>query len=78
MKVTLSIPDELFKSAEALSRRLGVSRSHLYATALGEFVAKHRGRKLTEQLDAVYGNEESRIEAGVRRLQRRSVQRNEW
>jgi metal-responsive CopG/Arc/MetJ family transcriptional regulator len=78
MKVALSIPDDVFDSAEALSRRLGVSRSRLYATALAEFVAKHRGRKLTDQLNAVYASEESAVEAGVKRLQRRSVQRNDW
>ena len=45
MKIALSIPDELFESGETLGKRLGVSRSRLYATALAEFVAKHRGRK---------------------------------
>ena len=48
MKIALSIPDELFESGETLSKRLGVSRSRLYATALAEFVAKHRGQKVTD------------------------------
>ena len=61
MKIALSIPDELFESGETLSRRLGVSRSRLYATALAEFVAKHRGRKVTVRLNAVYGSEDSRL-----------------
>ena len=34
MKVALSIPNELFDSAETLTKQLGVSRSRLYATAL--------------------------------------------
>jgi len=38
MKVAVSIPDALFDSAEALSKRLGVSRSRLYAIALADFV----------------------------------------
>ena len=78
MKVALSIPDELFESAEALGKRLRVSRSRLYATALGEFLVKHRGRRVTKQLDAVYGTEESRLEPHVRRLQRRSLGREAW
>ena len=73
MKVALSIPDELFVSAEALTKRLGVSRSHLYATALAEFVAKNRGRKITERLNAVYATEDSRLPAALRRLQGRSL-----
>ena len=78
MKIALSIPDELFASAETLSKRLGVSRSRLYATALAEFLSKHRGQRTTERLDAVYGAEESRLGAGVRRLQRRSLARDSW
>ena len=75
MKVALSIPDELFESAETLTKRLGVSRSRLYATALAEFVAKNRGRKVTERLNAVYASEDSRLSPAVRRLQHRSLTR---
>jgi metal-responsive CopG/Arc/MetJ family transcriptional regulator len=78
MKVALSIPDDLFESAETLRKRLAVSRSRLYATALADFVAKHRGRKVTEALDRVYGSEDSRLDARVRRLQRRSLERDTW
>jgi antitoxin MazE6 len=78
MKVALSIPDDLFESAETLGKRLGVSRSRLYATALADFVAKHRGRKVTEALDRVYGTENSRLDPRVRRLQRRSVEHDTW
>ena len=78
MKVALSIPDELFESGETLSKRLGVSRSRLYATALAEFVAKNRGRKITERLNTVYGSEDSRLPRAVRRLQSRSLAREPW
>jgi metal-responsive CopG/Arc/MetJ family transcriptional regulator len=78
MKVALSIPDDLFETAETLSKRLGVSRSRLYASALADFLAKHRGRKVTERLNAVYASQDSRLESGVRRLQGRSLGRNAW
>ena len=78
MKVAISIPDDLFESAETLGKRLGVSRSRLYATALTDFLAKHRGRKVTERLNAVYAREESRLPASIRRAQRRSVGRDAW
>jgi metal-responsive CopG/Arc/MetJ family transcriptional regulator len=74
----LSIPDDVFESAESLGKRLGVSRSRLYATALAEFVAKHRGRKTTERLNAVYGTEDSSVAPGMRRLQHRSIDRDSW
>ena len=78
MKVALSIPDEIFESAESLAKRLGVSRSRLYATALAEFVAKQRGRKITERLNRVYSAEESGVDAATRRLQQRSIERERW
>ena len=78
MKIALSIPDELFASAEILIKRSGVSRSRLYATALTEYVAKHQGRKVTERLDAVYTAEDSRLDAGTRRLQKRSLPADSW
>ena len=78
MKVALSIPDELFESAETLAKRLGVTRSRLYATALADYVAKHRGSKTTERLNAVYATEQERVDPAVRRAQRRSIERNAW
>ena len=78
MKVALSIPDDLFESAETLGKRLGVTRSRLYATALADYVAKHRGRKTTERLNAVYAAEQGRLDPVVRRAQRRSLERDAW
>lgn len=78
MKVALSIPDDLFDTAESLCKRLGVSRSRLYATALAEFLAKHRGRKITQRLDAVYVNEDSRVDSATRRMQKRSLATKSW
>ena len=78
MKVALSIPDDLFDSGETLGKRLGVSRSRLYATALAEFLAKHRGRKTTERLNAVYASEDSRLDPRLRRLQGRSLGEPSW
>jgi len=78
MKIALSVPDELFASAEILGKRLGVTRSRLYATALADFVAKHQSRKITARLDAVYGAQDSRLDAATRRLQTRSLPRDSW
>lgn len=78
MKVAVSIPEDLFDSAETLAKRLGVSRSRLYATALAEFLAKHQGRKTTERLNRVYVEEESRLETAFRRRQAKSAGHESW
>lgn len=78
MKIAVSIPTDLFESAESLGKRLRVSRSQLYATALAEFLAKHQGRKTTERLNRVYGDGNSRLEKPLRKAQARSVGTETW
>jgi metal-responsive CopG/Arc/MetJ family transcriptional regulator len=78
MKTAISIPDELFESADALADRLGVSRSELYATAVAEFVAKHRSGAVTERLDHVYAEQPSRLDRKLRRAQGRSLRAADW
>jgi len=50
----------------------------LYATALADYVAKHRGRKTTDRLNAVYADQPSGLDAPVRRAQRRSIEPDRW
>jgi len=78
MKTAISVPDPVFASADALAKRLGISRSQLYATALAEYVAKFQATKVTERLDAVYAKEASRLEPRLARTQRRALKRAEW
>ena len=78
MKTAISLPDEIFEAAEDLAEKLGVSRSHLYARAVAEFVAHHRNDDVTTRLDAVYGKAEARIDPVLEDLQSRSVSRGDW
>lgn len=73
MKTAISVPDEVFALADRLAEHLGVSRSELYATAVAEFIAKHRTRDLTARLDAVYADVPSALERPLRRAQAHSV-----
>ena len=78
MKTAISVPDSLFASADALAKKLGISRSRLYATALAEYVAKQRDARVTERLNAVYSTEDSRLPPDLRRAQARAILRDEW
>lgn len=78
MKIALSIPDDLFASAEALAKRLGVSRSGMYAAALQDFVAKHRSKSVTERLNAVYASHDGTPDEALREIQARSLEKNTW
>jgi metal-responsive CopG/Arc/MetJ family transcriptional regulator len=59
MKTAISIPDQLFESAERFAKQMGLSRSELYAMALKEYLQTHRCDSITEKLDAVYSDEGS-------------------
>lgn len=41
MKIAVSLPDDLFEQADALAAEQGVSRSHVYAQALREYLENH-------------------------------------
>lgn len=78
MKTAISIPDRLFNSADSLARRLGLSRSRLYATALAEFLAKHQSAKITKRLNTLYAAQPSQLDPALRRSQTQALAGSEW
>ena len=54
MKTALSLPDSLFRRADAIAAELGVPRSRLYAMALEEFIRQLEHNGVTARLNAVY------------------------
>ena len=78
MKTAISLPDEVFESADALAERMGVSRSELYATAVAEYLAKHRDQDVTARLNDVYADTPSGLDSPLRSAQARSLARDEW
>jgi metal-responsive CopG/Arc/MetJ family transcriptional regulator len=78
MKTAISLPDEVFAAAELAARRLGVSRSQLYAQAVAEFLERHRGMGVREALDSVYSTEGSRLDHTLATMQAASLPDEEW
>ena len=78
MKTAVSIPDKIFRSADSLAKRLGMSRSQLYATALADFLSRRQHQQVKERLDAIYGEEESALDPGIIDLQKKSLPPEEW
>ena len=77
MKTAISIPDRVFRAAEQLAARLGVSRSELYSKALAALVDKHQDDLITSQLNEIYGpdQEDSSLDAEIALLQHRTLVR---
>ena len=78
MKTAISIPDPLFAAADELARRLGMSRSQLYSTAVAEYVRRVEQREVTARLDALYGEEPAKLDEGLLAAQLAAVKDEGW
>lgn len=78
MKTAVSVPDDLFRRAEAAARRLRVSRSKLYATALVDFLKRRDSNAITERLNAVYSRHTAKVDPGLHRAQLKSLPKDAW
>lgn len=78
MKTAISLPDELFLSANDLAKRQGVSRSELFAVAVADYLAKHRDADVTSRLNEVVARESSAVDPALRAAQARSVRSTKW
>ena len=78
MKTAVSLPDDLFRSAEAAARRLRVSRSQLYANAIAEFLKRQDSSAITERLNNVYSRQAAKIAPAMQRAQLRSLKKDVW
>jgi metal-responsive CopG/Arc/MetJ family transcriptional regulator len=73
MKTAVSLPDDLFRRGEAAAKKLGMSRSKLYATALREYLAQRRSKSITERLNDYYSRHPAKIDPGLMRAQLESL-----
>jgi metal-responsive CopG/Arc/MetJ family transcriptional regulator len=78
MRITISIPDELFKTAEAFAQHYRLSRSELYTIALRAYLQSRQQDRKTEQLNAIYGQEISTIAAEIIEAQAAILRKDEW
>src|SRR5262245_66439939 len=79
MKTAISIPDRLFRQAERLARRLKMSRSQLYNEAIAEYLARHDSESVTEAMNAVCEELDTRPDPALAApAARRILSRSDW
>lgn len=79
MKTAVSLPDDVFTSADKLAKRLKISRSELYGRAIGEYVSRHAPDEVTEALDRVSAELEGQDERELTATaSRRILEQTEW
>lgn len=79
MKTVVSIPDTVFRSADQAAKRMRISRSQLYATAVAAYVKRLGGARITEKLNEVYADAAaSRMDAALAAAQSRALGSERW
>jgi len=81
MKTAISLNDGLLHEADEIARLMGLSRSRLFALALGDFLLRQRQERMLSRLNEVYANEaepaEKRLLKGIKTRVRRTV-KDRW
>ena len=78
MKTAISLPDELFREADKLAQRLGISRSELFRKALEDYVSLHDADRVREALDRVIAEVGLADDEFVRRAAAKVLSNVEW
>lgn len=77
MKTAISINDELLQEADETAKLLGLSRSRLFALAVGDFLQRQRKEQMLRRLNEVYANgpgaAEKSLLKGIKAKVRRTV-----
>lgn len=75
IKTAISIDKSLFAQANALARKLKVSRSRLFVLALEDFIQEQQNKELLEKINVVYAEEPTEAELTLQRKARKSHRR---
>jgi metal-responsive CopG/Arc/MetJ family transcriptional regulator len=75
MKTAISIDDGLLQEADETARLMGLSRSRLFALAVGDFLQRQRQEQMLLRLNEVYAEEpaERPVLKGIKAKVRRAV-----
>jgi len=71
MKTAISIPDNIFKDIDKLSKELHRSRSQIITDAAREYIEKLKNERILKALNKVYAEKETEHEAELRRKEKK-------
>ncbi|CAN5755777.1 hypothetical protein BH24ACI3_BH24ACI3_14170 [soil metagenome] len=80
MKTAISVPQDIFELSEKLAKKLKISRSAVFALGvkrLSEDEAVDED-ELIARINAVCATTDTSLDPAVKRMQARTLQRNEW
>tara|TARA_R110002110_G_scaffold405241_1_gene624165 strand:+ start:466 stop:702 length:237 start_codon:yes stop_codon:yes gene_type:complete len=78
MKTAISIPDKVFEAADRTAKKLGVSRSELYSTAIYEYIERLKIEDVTSRLNDLYASEDCELDGHLGQMQSQSLKKEDW
>lgn len=78
MKTAISIPDDVFQSAEDVAKTLKVSRSEFYTRAVKQYVKTQRKKDIQDRLNNFFDKEDNRLDPVMEKLQSLSLGPSDW
>ena len=78
MKITVSVPDELFAQAEAEARRQGITRSALFQAALREYLKELDDAEITASYDRIAAKFDTSLDPVLAQMQLASLAKEDW
>lgn len=78
IKTAISIPKNLFEATSQLAEELNVSRSHLFAMAIQDFIERRKNRALLAQINEVYGRSLDDEESEMLRRASLNLRKVDW
>jgi len=78
MKTDISIPNPVIRAAEDLAKKMGISLSELYLTALTTYIMEHQKENITDALNRVLEAEPSTVEPEMVKMLVLSIGGEEW
>jgi metal-responsive CopG/Arc/MetJ family transcriptional regulator len=78
VRTTISLPDDLIRSAQAAARQLRMSRSRFFAIAISEFLGRHRTNRITQRLNEVYSEQRAKLNPALHSAQLGHTESDSW
>lgn len=78
MKTAISVPNRIFESAEKMAKKLGMSRSKLFSTAMEAYLARYDDDQITAKLNEVYSVHDSSMDPVLAKMQAKTILKEDW
>lgn len=78
MKTAISIPENIYRDAEDVAKRLGMTRSRLYSAAIADFLNRYQKDDIKAKLNEVYASGSPGVDPVLATMQLASLSPEEW